>query len=342
MKFTLNSIANLLAGLALLSASCAWAAPQQTASIGAIKLVGGQLKDCQVGYRTFGTLEADKSNVVLFPTWLTGKTADMEFLIGPGKLIDSSKWFVVLVDALGDGVSCSPSTSASNPKMKFPKFSIADMVESQHQLLTGSLDIKHVHAVVGMSMGGMQALQWSVSYPDFADRIVAIVATPQPTSQDLLTWSAEMRSIDGSAGWKGGNYSKGTHFDALVAVHTLSLWTPAYRAKTTPRADYEKYMAGEQLTLSKAFNVVDWYRQLQALSSFNLIGSGDMASLARSIKTPLMIVTSTQDHMVNPGPATELAGLTHAKLLALNNDCGHIAPVCEMDSVGKSIAEFLQ
>lgn len=342
MKKTLSVIAGLLTGLALFAASTAWAAPQQKAAIGSLKLAGGQLTQCEVGYRTYGTLAADKSNVVLFPTWLTGKTADMEFLIGPGKLIDSSKWFVVTVDALGDGISCSPSTGTSTPKLKFPQFSIANMVESQHRLLTGSLGIQHVHAVVGMSMGGMQALQWSVSYPDFADKIVAMIATPQPTSQDLLTWSAEMRSIDGSAGWKGGNYSKGARFDALVAVHTLSLWTPTYRARTTPRSDFEKYIAGEQLSQLNAFNVVDWYRQLQALSTFDLVGSGDMAALAHSIKTPLMIVTSAQDHMVNPGPATMLAGLSHAKLLALDSDCGHIAPVCEMATVGTAIAEFLQ
>src|SRR5579872_4063646 len=79
---------------------------QQFATLGNLKLQNGQvIRDCRLGYRTFGQLNDDKSNAVLFPTWFGGRTQDLVELIGPGKLVDSSKYFVVAVDALGDGVS---------------------------------------------------------------------------------------------------------------------------------------------------------------------------------------------------------------------------------------------
>jgi len=110
---------------------------QQFASLGDFKLESGEtIRDCKLGYRTFGQINSDRSNAVLFPTWFTGTTAQLVELVGPGKIVDSSKYYVILVDALGDGISTSPSNSQTQPHMKFQKFGIRDMVASQHQLLT--------------------------------------------------------------------------------------------------------------------------------------------------------------------------------------------------------------
>src|SRR5690349_14212526 len=101
----------LLAGFTV-AQSAPTAAPAQYASLGDFKLENGQIiRDCRVAYRTFGQLNAEKSNVVLFTTWFTGNTAELIDAIGPGKLIDSSKYYVIAVDALGDGFSSSPSNS---------------------------------------------------------------------------------------------------------------------------------------------------------------------------------------------------------------------------------------
>src|SRR6185295_12952172 len=82
----------------------------QFAPLGDLRLESGDvIKDCRIGYRTFGQLDAAKSNAVLFPTWFTGTTKELIDQVGPGKLVDSSKYFVITVDSLGDGVTCSPS-----------------------------------------------------------------------------------------------------------------------------------------------------------------------------------------------------------------------------------------
>ena len=190
--------------LAVCGVACAQDGQQQFASLGDFKLESGAvIRDCRVGYRTFGQLNAEKSNVVVFPTWFSGTTEQLAGSFGPGKLVDTSKYYVVAMDALGNGVSSSPSNSTLQPRMKFPEFTVRDMVNSQHQLLIQALHIPHVKAVMGISMGGMQTFQWMVSYPDFMDKAVPIVGTPRPGAYDMLHWNLEVDAIMHDSGWNG-------------------------------------------------------------------------------------------------------------------------------------------
>ncbi len=121
--------------------------------------------DFAISYVTHGTLNAKKSNAILMVTAISGNHHRLDFLIGPGKALDTDKYFVICTDAIGNGLTTSPSNSTAQPRMQFPKFLIRDMVTSQHRQLMEHLGIDHVVAVVGPSMGGMQVLQWGVSHP---------------------------------------------------------------------------------------------------------------------------------------------------------------------------------
>jgi homoserine O-acetyltransferase len=315
---------------------------QQFARLGDCTLQNGQvIRDCRIGYRTFGKLNAAGSNAVLFPTWFVGRSQDLADLIGPGKLVDSGKYFVIAVDALGDGVSSSPSNSRTQPRMRFPRFTIRDMVETQHQLLTRVLHIRRLHAVVGISMGGMQAFQWAVSYPEFMDKVVPIVGSPRPTAYDLLLAHAIVGAIERDPEWNHGNYTKPPENRELEEITQLALTTPAQYNRETTR---EAFQAWLKQPVAGGFDANDRIRQAQAILALDVSApfGGAMERAAAAVKAPMLVIVSARDHMVNPAPALEFARLVHARTLVLENDCGHLGPGCEMPKVSAAVAEFLE
>src|SRR4030095_9517014 len=151
---------------------------------------GGIIKNCKLGYRTIGKLNANQSNAVLWPTWITATSDEMIKLGIAASIIDTTGLYIIMVDAFGNGVSSSPSNTTS-----FPSITIRDMVNSQYQLLTEHLKINHLYAVIGLSMGGMQAFEWVVAYPHFLDKALPIVGTPKQSFYDILTWKIQAEII---------------------------------------------------------------------------------------------------------------------------------------------------
>jgi homoserine O-acetyltransferase len=318
------------------------AAPQQFADLGDVKLESGQvIHNCRLGYRTVGTLNAAKSNAVLFPTWFTGHSSDIVEETGPGKVINSSKYFVVIIDALGDGVSCSPSNSRAQHGTQFPAFSIRDMVDAEHRLATETLHLDHVHAVMGISMGGMQTFQWMVSYPDFMDRAIPIVGTPQQSAYDVMLWQSEATAIEADPAWHGGSYTTNPRLPVVALVHDMNLTTPKYRVEHTSRADSEHYFETVRDKGIGDFDANDWLWQLKAMLKQDVAQGGSLADAAQKVKTKVLVISARQDHMVDPIPALEFADLLHADKLVLESDCGHASPGCEADKVSAAVEKFL-
>src|SRR5438046_1592023 len=144
--------------LVLLAASPALAhkpgdPPHQTYTMGDLKLESGEvIKDFAISYVTHGALNARKSNVILMVTALTGNHHRLDFLIGPGRALDTTKYFVVATDAIANRLTTSPTNRKAQPRMQFPRFSIRDMVHSQHRLLHDKLGSDHVVTVVRSPM----------------------------------------------------------------------------------------------------------------------------------------------------------------------------------------------
>jgi homoserine O-acetyltransferase/O-succinyltransferase len=315
---------------------------QKFANLGDFKLVSGDMiKDCRIGYRTYGQMNAVKTNVVVFPTWFGGTSEEIaRYHIAPGKTIDPTKYYVIVIDALANGVSSSPSNSVQQHGVAFPKITIRDMVESQHELLTKALGLKHVHAVMGISMGGMQTFQWAVSYPEFMDVLIPIVGTPQQTSYDLLLWNTELDQIRSDPEYQGGNYKVSPPLPTVAHLHQLNMTTPENRVKEISPAQFGKFYFGQQIS-NDANNTV---RQLEAMIGQDIAAQfgGSMEKAAEASKAKMLIVVATQDHMVNPVSAMRFAELKKAELLKLTGDCGHVAPGCEGGLMSPAVEKALE
>ena len=241
--------------------------PHQTYPMGDLKLESGEaIKDFAISYVTHGTLNAKKSNAILMVTALTGNHHRLDFLIGPGKALDTTKYFVVATDAIGNGLTTSPSNSKAQPRMQFPKFGMRDMVESQRRLLGEKLGIDHVVAVVGPSMGGMQALQWGVSHADFMDGLVALVPLARTPA-----WSA-----------------------VIVEM---------YRDQFANPLDVLPWLKTQEDAVLSVFDPNDYIYQSWAYESHDVGAtpgmSRDYAKALRAIKAKTLIMTGVKD-LLNP------------------------------------------
>lgn len=282
--------------------------PHQLFSEGDLKLESGEtIKDFSISYVTHGTLNADKSNAVLMVTAIGGNHHRIDFMIGPGKALDPDKYFIICTDAIGNGLTTSPSNSKMQPRMQFPKFTMRDMVESQHRLVKEKFGINHLVAVIGPSMGGMQTLQWGVSHPDDMDALVAMVPLAKTPAWSVAVVEASRKAIMNDAAWNGGNYDappeKGVRLWRDI-LNLLAARTPdMYQAQFKNGMDALPWMKEQEDAALKAFDANDWIYQTWAYERHDVGTSpgfnGDTAKALASIKAKTLILTGTKD-LLNP------------------------------------------
>ena len=299
---------------------------------------GVVLQDCRIAYRTAGQLNGERSNAVLFPTWYTGTTENLTQVVGADGYVDSSKYFVIMVDAFGNGISTSPSNSSRQSGTSFPQVSIRDMVRHQYRLLTEKFGLDSVKAVIGISMGGMQAFEWAVSYPGFADKVIPITGSPRLAVYDILGWETELDLL---------SLYRSCHCEeavqAFAGLRLLVGRTPQYHSRVNSRDKLEAVQAQIEDRRLSEDQVDNRSSQLYAMVNHNVAGpyGDDMNEAAGRVRSDLLIIVSEEDHVVTPTPALEFARLVDAKVLKLTSDCGHLAVFCEAERVGNTISRFL-
>lgn len=170
---------------------------------------GGSLPGCRLAYTTAGTLNQDKDNVILFPVMFSGTSGSLKHYVGEGLALDPSRYFIVVPNQLGNGLSSSPhNTPAPNGMSAFPKLDIADDVRAQHRLLTEHFGISEIALVLGWSMGAQQTYEWAVRYPDMVRRAAPIAGTARVTPHDALYVTTFCEALKSDPVWNGGEYQE--------------------------------------------------------------------------------------------------------------------------------------
>ncbi len=338
----------LLACVVALAVACGVAygqeGRQQIAELGTCSLESGQvILDCRVGYRTFGVLNAARSNVVFMPTWLNGRSDDLVPLFGGAasamRLVDTSRFFGIALDAFGDGVSSSPSNSARQAGTSFPRFTIADMVRAQYRVLTEVLRISHAHAAVGLSMGGHQVFAWAVLYPGFLDGAVPIVGSPQATPYDLLSKQVVMDAIEADPAYAHGRYTAQPELKLANEVGALIVAAPPYRNGEVNRDGFAAWLGKIEAPQRQDANDRMW--QLKAIVTQDVLHGQDLSVVARGTSAKFLVVVAAQDRMVVPQPALLWARALNAPTYVSPGECAHLIMNCDAANVSRRVDAFL-
>lgn len=198
---------------------------------------GGHLVDAKLAYETYGTLNADRSNAILLchaltgdqyvasAHPLTGKPGWWERMVGPGKPIDTDRFHVICANVIGSCMGSSgPASEASDGTpyaMRFPVITIRDMVRGLVGLLD-ALGIEQLHAVVGGSMGGMQALSLAANWPERAERVLVIASSSRHSAQNIAFHELGRQAVMADPRWQGGDYYGGEAPDSGLAVARMA------------------------------------------------------------------------------------------------------------------------
>lgn len=371
---------------ALVPASAAWregdpVGGRRFVDLGPLDLeAGGHLPAVRMAYETWGTLSPSGDNAVLVLHALTGDshvtgpagqghpTAGWwQTLVGPGRPIDTDRWFVVAPNVLG---GCQGTTGPSSAAPdghpwggRFPYVTVRDQVRAEIAL-TDALGIDAWALVIGGSMGGMRALEWAVTAPERV-RAVAPVATTAQTTGDQIAWAhAQLAAIRGDAGYRGGDYydvpdGDGPHTGLGVArqiAHTtyrsaLELderFGRSAQPDEVPlggggRYAVQSYLDHHAGKLARRFDANSYVVLTDSILSHDVgRGRGGVdAALARVTARTLVVAVDT-DRLYLPSQSEQIAaGIPGARLAVVRSDFGHDGFLIEADQVGRIIEDFL-
>ena len=321
--------------ICLFSSNLILAQPElQLVNIGDFTTTNGQIiKDCKIGYRTIGKLNSDRSNVILWPSWFDGTSEDIVKPNNLPKWIDTTGFHIIVVDALTDGVSSSPSNY-----IDFPEVTIRDMVNSQYELLVNHLNIDHLYAVLGISLGGMQVFEWMIAYPDFMDKAIPIIGTPKQSSYDIFVWQTQADLIT-EAGPNEDDIDLAMR--RVYDVCNMNCFSPSFFVRTVKPENMNQW---KDNAYTQMMNSQDYLAGVNAMLTHDIYKSSsiDLENISNMVKADVLIIVSLHDHLVNPASSIALSRQLDCGLVELTGDCGHIAVWCEADKVREATSSFLK
>jgi homoserine O-acetyltransferase len=314
---------------------------------------GVPLPQARVVYGTYGHLNAAKDNAVLLPSHYMADFRGYEWLIGADKALDDSKLFLVATELFGNGNSSSPSnTPEPYHGPRFPVTTIRDNVEVVHRLLTEELKVTHLRAIIGFSMGAQQAFQWAVSYPNFADRIVATAGTANTYPHGVVRLEGQIAALTTDAAFQNGDYTaqptKGLETFAVVWtawLYSQEWWRrELWREGAKPGTTFEQVLHEYRTNFIPGADANNLILQMRTWEKHD-VGTtpgfgGDVEKALRSIKVPFLYMPSETDLYFPLGDAKYEAGfIPGVSLVPIPSLWGHTAGAASNAADGKFLNE---
>lgn len=342
---------------------------------------GARLGPVTLAYETYGTPNENRSNAILILHALTGDAHAAGFheggkepgwwdnMIGPGKAFDTDKYFIVCSNVLG-GCKGSTGPSSVNPKtgrpygLDFPVVTIKDMVNAQHNLID-HLGINRLLSVSGGSMGGMQALQWVVSYPERVRSVIPIATTANHSPQQIAFNEVGRQAIMADPNWNDGDYygrelpAKGLgvarmvgHITYMSDVSMNDKFGRRFRSnakpfKFSPEFEVEGYLQYRGDNFIKRFDPNSYLYITKAIDYFDLANGKGIHELLKGITSRFLIIAFKSDWLYPAyqsqeiARACKLAGV-EAIYCELSSAYGHDAFLVEVEEQSRLIKHFLR
>lgn len=326
------------------------------AKLGNLVLENGEsIPDLEIAYETYGTLNSEKSNAILLCHALSGnahaagfhpgdkKPGWWDYYIGPGKALDTNSYFVIASNVIG-GCSGSSGPLSLNPNTgkpyrgSFPFVSIEDMVHAQN-LLVESMGIAELYAVCGGSMGGMQALQWSVAFPEKVKSCIIMASCSEHSAQQIAFNEVGRQAIMGDPNWNNGDYNESTKpakglSIARMVGHVTYLSDQAMRDKfgrKPPRGNIKNtdfavgsYLIYQGESFVDRFDANSYIYVTKALDHYSLGTGQELTKALSKASSRFLILAYSSDWLYPPYQSREIVNSLEVNALPV--------AFCEMDT----------
>lgn len=333
-------------------AATAFAQTTETLNIDSFTFESGEVvSNIKLVYQIRGDLNSDKSNAILIPSHYAANHNGYDYLIGAGNALDPTKHCLILTNMFANGVSSSPSnTPAPFDGPRFPAVSIRDNVAAQHKLITESLGITKLKAVVGFSMGAQQAYQWAVSHPDMMESIAVIGGNAKQYPFGIVRLQGSIRALKADASFQNGEYMS-------PPVEGLKAMAMHYRAWTRSPAAWDRDMFDGMTTVQREQLLDQMSQGFLSLDANNLIsqaetwknhdvgrtpGVADLSAALQSIQCIVLLMpTSTDQYFPVADSGFEATMIPNATVHVIETIHGHTGGGGSDDDATKQINEQL-
>lgn len=299
---------------------------------------GATLRGARLAYKTYGTLSENRDNAIVYPTWYSGRHWENEWLIGEGMALDPARYFVIVPNMLGNGLSSSSSNTAppyNGPR--FPDIRVQDNVRAQHTLVTEHFGIERLVVVTGWSMGAGQTYQWAVSYPEMVPRILPFCGSARTSRHNIVFLEGVKAALTADAAWREGWYVEQPWRGLRAAARVYAgwgfsqafYWDEIYRqlGYTSLEDFLVSFWEGFFLDERDANNLLTMLWTWQHADIGLTEGfEGDTERALRSIKARAIVMPAEKDLYFPPEDnAWEVEHMSNAELRVIPGVWGHFA-----------------